>query len=806
MEDTQTIIYMVSDLHGSQERSIFVPVRVPLDNNTLYEVSIKFTARRVTLSVHTNLGQYVNGDDWSNVTPFAEQPSTEISIGGKNSDEGYFVGCISRVSINSIELPLNGLLTTGSFSGSIDGENIEPNCNLCDKATCTSNLECVPASGVGETECRCPTGHVFDGSQEKCIATEPTPSGISPSPEPTGLPIYVIVGGAVGGVVAIGVVVIILIVIIRVTHAKRDRRKRTYSVHSLNAELRNGYARSNQYEYTPQPRRDEPALGLTSLAGSCATSKRGSSVSTYQEHAEDADPELDTPRRYSRRKSTTSVESGIKTDTDRDPSIRSREIPRMDDSGNERDTDYSPPESESDDLTSSCCMETALSPVGVQLAGSSNDLMGIPPGGNLRSPLTPQERKIITPLRPPSCDVLEHHNEETDVEETVFTYNTHDSPTRSSMPIVLSRPARTNSDSDKTSRSSTPKWYKSSTASDTEREKERIQNTRSYYTSRTSPTHTYTHSTVAPDYRPPPPSFSERKSTSPLNPNTRSRMLSSTIDSPLARNTHKYENHPLPYADLPVRQRRHEYDQVHEPLSRNDSHGRGDGARSHQAMRYTQIQKPYSSTMATRRQNSGDSHHSRYYNHPMMTSTLPTHFRGGAPSRSFSTGDAPPSESEQHFQDLKSVSTINPISYWEMQDRMKAAVDQVDPYQVLSEPFVQFEDVSTSPSVTESQITLEEPIGPEHQVFESQGGGEGAADMVNPTIDISLNRMQDVDLDSVMTESDIGQGIKHFPSADCSDEYTATLVASTSSSGDSTPKMQPRNGFNMPLSQRSFDV
>lgn len=154
------------------------------------------------------------------------------------------------------------------------------------------------------------------------------------------------------------------------------------------------------------------------------------------------------------------------------------------------------------------------------------------------------------------------------------------------------------------------------------------------------------------------------------------------------------------------------------------------------------------------------------------------------------------------FQDLKNVSTINPIAYWEMQDRLKPTVDQVDPYQVLSEPYIQFEDVSTDLSVTQSEATLHADNGPDHEVFESQGGGEGTADM-GPGC---LSRLQDHDTSSITTgdSQSISGGITHFPSADCSHEYTATING-TSSSGDSTPKFQPNNGFIIP-SQQSFDV
>lgn len=136
---------------------------------------------------------------------------------------------------------------------------------------------------------------------------------------------------------------------------------------------------------------------------------------------------------------------------------------------------------------------------------------------------------------------------------------------------------------------------------------------------------------------------------------------------------------------------------------------------------------------------------------------------------------------------------------------MKIAVDHMDPCHLLSGPYMQFEDVSTDPSVVESQLTIDDSIMGEHQVFDSQGGREGTAVMLDP-LDMRLVRLREDEIDSILTDSEFGQReMNHFPSADCSSQYTATIVAgSTSTSGESTPKMQ--KVFVIPPSQQSFDV
>ena len=770
-----------------------------LQNMTVYHVTLTISVAMATLSIESD-GQYgSNSRVWgdNDYTTFVQQPSTTLSIGGAQGTHqglGYFKGCISRVAIDSIEIPLSGLLSLepedgGFVTGTDETGRPEVYCDLCDLTTCQTDAECVQ-NVMGEPSCECRAGTFPVGS----LCEVPTVVVTGPIlPESQDTSPYII-GGSVGAAILI-IIIVLVLVFTRACHKKRDRQKRTYSVSNMNADIPNGHSQSsrpNAYVHVQPKRDDQTTLDTTNCN---SRHDRGSSVSTYQEHAEDGDPEVETPRRYSRRKSTISAESGIKTDTE--ASLRS--IPRMDDSGNEKETDYSEGDSVSDDLSSTCFMQTALSPVGVHLIGSSNSITAITSTvSSPHTPLTPKERQVITPLRPASTCLsvseIEDNKggrEEEDTDgERAFVYNLTVPPLSRNGSARQS--GRRDSDSENSRVSSScsgSKWYKSSTASDTERERERSRANRAYYTQRSEPVRY----PLPPDYQSP-PSFPERKNETPIAyPNTRrSRVPMHITDSSLSRNT-KYQNYQLPYADAPVRDPRLRYD--NHRLQQN--HILPTGPHNHVDDRGLSSMRPkHASAYQTQRQHSLTSYPSHGPYHT-MGHTLPSH-SFYQHSRSYSNEDKSKQEPEQKFQDLKSCSTINPIAYWEMQDRMKTAVDQVDPYQILSEPYIQFEDVSTDPSVIESQITQDQ----EHQSFCSQGGGEGTADALGP-MNLSLSQLQDDTDATTVTEPEMGPRITHFPSADCSSQYTPTLVAS-SSSGSSTPKTP--NMFALPHSQYQFDV
>ena len=289
--------------------------------------------------------------------------------------------------------------------------------------------------------------------------------------------------------------------------------------------------------------------------------------------------------------------------------------------------------------------------------------------------------------------------------------------------------------STKVSDMSTPKWYKSSTASDNERERERALKNRAYYPTRSQSMPYQPHpprpktafGAAAPEYVPP-PSISMRKSASPVFPRSPTRRLPPTMmqaDSHLTRNTRKYENYPLhlysmhpppppppPSSDAMRERNRHgvlpsyENHCLQHQFSAPQSRNRDKNHLNAQQGRHVYFAKSSQTLHYPAPPHEEQNSHSNSRQFYTLASTLPSSLQYRQ-NRSFSSGDAPPPEREQtQFQDLKNVSTINPISYWEMQDRLKPAVDQVDPYQVLSEPYIQFEDVSTDLSVSESQVTI----------------------------------------------------------------------------------------------------
>ncbi len=872
----------------------------PLMNHIQYAVTATIATDQVSLYF---LDKHVTASwDHGTITPFAEYPQTSISIGGvfdpilgPNGDNlGYFSGCVTRVAIDKIELPLNGLLTAPTSDGGfqIEGglESVGSECNLCDVANCMGNLMCISDLTDGSSQCQCSTGLVLEDNDSRCVTPIPltTPSlGLTASVQ--SLPItYIGAGSGAALLVAMGIVVICLIAIVR---KRAEKKKRTCPITPMST--RHFQSSVNQYTPTMIPKQQQKSslTSSTNILSTPESNDRGSSVSTFQEHGGDVDS--DSPVRHSRirHKSCTSLESGINTDIDQEAiDIRTagmgRGFPQMEDSGHEVNSTDSVPGSESDDIASSCYNHKPHPTLKI-MGGISSPEHSHTPLTPL-TPLTPKEKKVMIPLRPPSTSLSqsEYGDEATDIE-----IDTRSSEMGSSM---QNQGRGSDSENSKISGCSTPQWYKSSTTSDTERENERIHTTRPYYPSpqhqaehhhgdmtggyhfKEEGYHHHHHHHQGHQQKPPPmyhspPSFSEHINGSskysrgvgvgggkarPVHP----------ASSPLTKTLQMYENYPLhqfnterprdrarPYdhhsnydSNSPRHDRQHsdprmlcsdiEYTTVSfsrqysdpkiprngnyciprkhaDPIPAHQRQHKSDqrlptqrtqdpmvAPKSSHSMRHVQSPNSYSN----KRHNSIQDHQKQFYTLDRM---MPDHIHGysanNQPSRSYSSGDA--AQNEEPFQTLKSLSKIDPITNWDAQDRMKIAVDHMDPYHLLSGPYVQFEDVSTDPSVIESQLTMDESVLGE-QVFESQGGGEGSAAILDP-LDVRLVRLRDDEIDSLLTDSELGgEVMNHFPSADCSSQYTATIIAggSTSTSGESTPKLQ--KVFVIPSSQQSFDV
>ena len=693
--------------------------------------------------------------------------------------------------------------------------NIEASCDLCNPGLCSADMQCV-SDQSGSYECQCPAGQVrthTTDNQERCAVavttTLPNSSDGLGTPSDKGFPFYYIIASCVGGLVVVGVCVLAFVLLAKCGYSKYEKKKRTYH---FGSEAPNNAAHNAA---TLKPNFYTTVIPKNSDSETSNQDHSTGSMSTYHEHDipdDMVDTEVNKPPPFSRRRSTISAESGIKTDTDRDDRSTGG-FPRMEDSGNEKDTDYSPPESESDDVLSSC-METVLSPSGVNLVGSTSSVMGIPIHVSPpHVPLTPKERKALTPLRPDSSAILSMSEMDGDTDMEAYK--------RSLWPPRAM--GNRGSNSEGTSRASpsepgTPKWYKSSTASDTEREKIRALRTRSYYPPPAEPPYTRSSPTKASPPSAPagyksPPVFMYHKHSTPSY--SSQRPYQQSIDSPLSR-SHKQICPSGPHSPHSV-----QLQQTPELLSKSQpnrfcypSSTAPHRQLSSPPLSHHQFNSPRSSIISHRQPNSPAPSSPRQLNSP--PSATHSHHQPNSPrthpSYMFTSTSAPyhsygreaPTNQEQQFQDLKSVARINPISYWEMQDRMKSTVDQVD---VFSEPYNQFEDVSTNPSIVESQMTFVDSDRPEHQAFSSEGGGEGTADL------LELSLMQPDDDTLVTDGTATAPPIQHFPSADCSEQYTrtnsvVTLIASSANSNSSPKRLSSglSNGFVVPLSQEPFAV
>ena len=740
-------------------------------------------------------------------------------------------------------------------------------CDLCDLHVCPDQRHCVPGM-LGESSCSCNEPYVE--RKGSCVIVLAGTEELNPILDNNTY--YVIAGCALGGILFLGIFVISIIVVCR----KRQERKKAgrYSVNTSSI-ARSSRSRNNN-DYSPSILKKTSFT--SSMNGNCMTesNEQRSSVSTFQEHAEDADPETNSPLHHnarSRRKSCTSVESGIKLDDREMSGISGRGIPTMEDSGHEVNSTDSNRTSESDEIASSCCNDqlNSRSPVSLARGNSADHRMP-------RTPLTPKEKKVMIPLRPPSTNLSQS---EYDEEEAIETESFHTRVSSSSgMGNSMQNQGR-GSDTDSSKTSDSSRWYLLS-GLDKERDKIHLQTLRPYY----PPSHlgeamqggTHAYPSEIPLYHSP-PTFSEHidrsyargrsksmhSGKSPLSP------LQSSIETNHTTTTapRSYENYPghfnvsgemrgngIMYKGGDMHYNAHQFhdrdldatraanDRDYTPSSlfsrqysdpkipRNGNyciprkHDEPWPVHNHQISDPQQSsQQTQDSTLSARGAHApihmnlypsnstttaassirhppvGGNRQFYTLGHTRHVNFAPTNQQA---ARSFSNGDA--AATNEQYQTLNSLSKIDPISNWDAQDRMKIAVDHMDPCHLLSGPCIPFEYVSTDPSVVESQTTVDESImGGSHQMFESQGGGEGISHLLDPLV--SMVRLREDEIDSILTDSEVGhqQVMNHFPSADCSSQYTATIVAgSTSTSGESTPKLQ--NVFVMPSSQQSFDV
>jgi hypothetical protein len=775
----QSIRYTVSDANSqSQGVHVHIAKRFEFVLGDPYTVSINMNTTHVHVSFNGTHETVV----WNTVAPFIEYPSTEISIGGAENSKtaSNFTGCIAQLSVNGIQFPLNGLVEQNDSSIQIVGDSSSPSvsttCDLCqlERPLCSDMFQCVSDRSGGYT-CQCPEGQLLSDDEDECIeAPSAQPPALLNPPGGKELTLYYIIGGAVGAVVLLAVIVTIVGCVC--CRRRKQKSEKTYHVGGDQhlPQLGGGttHQRSRGNSYTDIPRR--PSM--------CTSEPRFSMVSRHNHDAsssttcndEDTESHI---QHMIRSKSSTSGETGFHTASERDDQ---RSLPRMEDSGNEKDTDYSPFETESDDSQSYVEMQ---SPVPMNMHHShtkarpnlniqcfSSPSGSVRPVSNIGAPLTPKEKKFITPLRPDSRSELgEETDLDTDFSSTVLPRQTLPFSRGGYRGGSLKLPGRPD-----TAMSGHHQWYKSSTTSDTERERKRAEGGHAYY---------------------PPNPYQSFRRTRATSASSAQQAEADDLVSPLQ----KCSSLSPPILQGPSRPKRHPHN-ITPPISPLTNIGH----RHHQhttSPHIHQKERELSNASNTSEYSSAailsKMHHPFFNRQCSESPRVPPHLttRHYMPSYMRSYSEESTHKAEKKFVDLGSVRTnCDPIQYWEGQTRMMANVDhQVDAFPVLSESFTQYEDSTVGSRQS----------GPQHQSFASQGGGEGTAEALD------VGGLHDCDTESVATGTTL-KGSQNelrilFPSADCSDEYRCTPRMMNTVLSQSDSNLLQHSG-SVPPSQGMFEV
>ena len=733
-----------------QTTSILISQSIQVKAGTLYNVTIQIsnTGATVSCNAQSQSSTWVAGQSASFMVV---SPYTQVVLGSPVGAAGglQFSGCIQGVSIDGVSVPLTGLLTSDGYN-KVSSTGVFPFCSscssnfppLCDLASSS----CV--EGGSSLTCVCSAG--FSMVNNACVST------VTPAPNRTGtlesalqpqasekFPLVAIIGTVAGVLVVMIVVVLVAITVLRCV-MRRTVKQRTYSV-------------TPEPNYVSDPKSSSPKRSL-SLKSQQSQLPDGSEASSQQAPVEMMDRQSETnnspdgacpppphhhPSELARSKSVTSAETGFNTCSERDE----RSAPRAEEG---KETDYSQLETGSEDTS---CMEEILSPAGMNLIGSMSQNLGI----TYQPVLTEAEKRILTPLRPGpeeplSLTVSEYAADIAD--HSAYNYRLRPPfCTLQSMPEGHEVPSR-----------NTPPWYNSD--SETEDGRRKTEDARRKVAG-----------SGIPKVASMPPSVMTKA--------VAAAAVAAATPPAAARETapSRCQRHRLHSADSPL---------VH---SHSYKYGRQSSCRSagnRRGLSPLELSSEGSEGygyVATRHQRYGsplyfDKPEADYSERAMGYATAP---RSAGPY------------GQQEFKDLKSVSNINPISYWEMQSRMKTTVDQ-DPY-----PLSHLEDASTQ---TNSDV-FTDPLNVDYSSHT-----HNATDMMSSVADLTPNCHTDTtakvippaplndDDDDYDDKPEMGPN--HFPSADCSEEYGrrspgGTLVV-TESDDDSTRLSLSSDYYHVPSS------
>ena len=743
---------------------------------------------------------------------FAKQPSTLVSIAGtqdtkaKYVTRGSFSGCVTSFTIDGTAIPLVGLKQTGAQNFNVRGQS--NSCHPCYySSTCPSNSTCNKGTRESTYTCTCNTGYVMSGNTcvrdkgiQATITTSTTPAitvppNIDDVEEPTeAIKLYFVITIAGSGVLLISLTLIILAISFRCAYIRGKKKRQPQFItqvtyHTGGSNIAIDDIKNDRDTLPSSISRKSNHYIQTSLMNGLRSARASSDDI-------DGDSVLDGYNSPCSYRKSTSQETGFHTASEHDgPSTRSSPR-RVSDSGKDSeqyDSDLTSFETDSEDLTTSG-IEEVLSPNDVRLV-SSGSMMGVPTSYRRKHQLSPQEKLALTPLRPNSSLLLSEDETDTEVSTTTNTTNNH--RIRYSDNESYASEARGN------------KWYKSNSPSTVVDSESNVP-----YGTKAAVLHKKNREKTKP---PSLPHLKQHKSASPI------QQL-----SPYALN---HTHHPVPLSSSPLVQS-HRFDY---PPPTHNSHyvNHIDQVRLPAIAETLPLQYPsyHHPTYNPRQHN--DHHTMGGPNHlhgpadpPYYIGYQGTHLTPGGGANDGTT-----------YRDLNSFAKVNPITYWEQQQRLRPTVDQDDPLHFLTEPYRKFEDVSTTPSVAESTVIDSEDkesfIVPSAIKRPSTSRGVHRNDYVNmprklpphPYITQNgsavhssssssreLNSEGEDDkeqMNHMLTADELQDGvITHFPSADCTPTLMSPannpLVSSTSTLADNSPHSS--GGFRANSSQEPFNV
>ncbi len=692
---------------------------------------------------------------------FAKQSSTRVSIGGISDNglttvKGDFNGCITNFSINQYQIPLNNFIRTGYQNLSIYGnnDNVLLSCHHClTENACPKYSECEIIGTLRQNElyCQCiPNYEMRDGMcYNTIIPTNTTPSltliatptrpptdGIENPTATSKISLNIIITIAGCSLFVIVIAMVLLIVIVRCAYV-RGKRKHGFQFVTKVTYHQNGTINDNNET-------DETFFSPAKVSNNYV---RTAIRHTRRFSSSDNDSAIDGPHSPCSFRKSTSHETGFHTASELDTPSRQSSPRRVYDCGKSSSEQYdSDLETDSESLNTSG-IEECLSPRNFRLLNSSVP----PPGmGDYRKEhrVSSKERIILTPLHPNSSYLLTEDESQSEV--SIATNTTNRQLCIDNDSII--------------SDANGPKWYKSSSPST--------------IVSNDMPTHYISHtldSYKRSKQRMPPANFRPHKSNSPPHYYINHSGHSPLSSSPLVQKAHRFD-YP-PYSSSPTSSNRvfHYTEPIDHPLIIPRLPAIDESNQYIHRLPYHIKQHSDHSFINLPPQLHHNMNPAPYYPGYQGTNLTPSGMNLTPGGVNLTPGD---DTGSTKYRDLNSFAQVNPITYWEQQQRLHPNVD--DGLNFLTEAYTKFEDVSTTPSVVEStliddgdeSVITGSEFGSLRRPITSRGVHNNYIQMPMfsklPRSRRNSERDESVHITGRESQEDVpSYPITHFPSADC---------------------------------------